>query len=308
MNRIAIIGGSGFVGHNLTELLINKGYSVTVLDKIKPKLDVEFRNTDIKDKKILINNLKNIDTVIHLAALVGVDSCRLNEDEVIEINFEGTKNVVEACKENKITKLLFSSSSEVYGDGITCPFEEKDVKLPKSAYGKAKLKSEEYLRKEATETFTVRVVRYFNVYGPSQRTDFVINKFLDRAYNQLEISIYGDGLQTRCFSYITDIVNGTHLALMHEGNFYEDFNIGNDSPVTINKLAEKIINTLGSKSEIRHIPFGKNGVREESIEIYRRIPSISKAQSFLGYYPEVSLEQGLMKVIGERFGNKISVS
>lgn len=308
MNKVAIVGGSGFVGINLTKFLVKKGYLVRVLDKIKPNLDVDYRYTDIKDKESLINNLNGVDTVIHLAAMVGVDSCRLNEDEVIEINFEGTKNVVEACKKNNIRRLLFSSSSEVYGDGIKFPFEESDIKLPKSTYGKAKLKSEEYLLNEATENFIVRIVRYFNVYGPSQRTDFVINKFLDNANEGVEIPIYGDGSQIRCFSYVTDIVNGTFLALKHEGNSYEDFNIGNDSPVTINQLAEKIIEILGSSSEIKHIPFGVEGVRDNNIEIYRRMPSILKAQSILGYYPQVSLEEGLMKVIGDRFGKKVPVS
>lgn len=308
MNRVAIIGGSGFIGHNLTGFLTKNGYHVTILDRNEPKMDVDYRIIDIMDKDNLITNLQNVDSVIHLAAMVGVDSCRLNVDEVMNINFTGTRNVVEACKKNKIKKLLFSSSSEVYGDGVKCPFEETDIKLPKSTYGKAKLNSEEYLRSEAKDDFIVRVVRYFNVYGPSQRTDFVINRLLDKAYQGKELSIYGDGSQTRCFTYITDILMGTYLAFIHEGNFYEDFNIGNDFPVTINELAEKIVDVLGSKSEVKYIPYGSEGVRDKNMEIYRRIPSINKAKSLLGYEPKVSLEQGLRKVIGERFGNKISIS
>ncbi|EAO52536.1 UDP-glucose 4-epimerase [Bacillus thuringiensis serovar israelensis ATCC 35646] len=144
--KIGVIGGSGFIGKHVTKELLARGYEVVIFDKFKPSIDVPFKEIDILDIATLRENLIDVDGVIHLAALVGVDNCRLNEEDVVRVNFEGTKNIVQVCNENGIEKLLFSSSSEVYGDGVSVPFKENDIKIPKSAYGKAKLMSEDYLK------------------------------------------------------------------------------------------------------------------------------------------------------------------
>ncbi|MED3301705.1 NAD-dependent epimerase/dehydratase family protein, partial [Bacillus thuringiensis] len=244
----------------------------------------------------------------HLAALVGVDNCRLNEEDVVRVNFEGTKNIVQVCTENGIEKLLFSSSSEVYGDGVSVPFKENDIKIPKSAYGKAKLMSEDYLKEYVSNSLKIRVVRYFNVYGSQQNDNFVISKFLKQAHSGKDITIYGDGQQIRCFSYISDIVNGTILAFEYEGENFADFNIGNNKPISMEELAIKINELMGNKSKIKFLDLGEEGVRNSSIEIFRRIPSIEKAKLFLNYQPIISLDKGLEIIIGEKYGNTVSIS
>ncbi|MEK4575894.1 MULTISPECIES: NAD-dependent epimerase/dehydratase family protein [Bacillus] len=306
--KIGVIGGGGFIGKHVTKELIARGYEVIIFDKFKPSIDVPFEEIDILDIATLREKLINVDGVIHLAALVGVDNCRSNEEDVVRVNFEGTKNIVEVCIENGIDKLLFSSSSEVYGDGVSVPFKENDVKIPKSAYGKAKLMSEDFLKEYANDSFKVRVVRYFNVYGSQQNDNFVISKFLKQTHNGENITIYGDGQQIRCFSYISDIVNGTILAFEYEGENFADFNIGNNKPISMEELAGKINELMGNKSEIEFLNLGDEGVRDSNIEIFRRIPSIEKAQLLLNYQPVISLNRGLEKIIEEKYGNTVSIS
>lgn len=306
--KIGVIGGSGFIGKHVTKELLARGYEVVIFDKFKPSIDVPFKEIDILDIATLRENLINVDGVIHLAALVGVDNCRLNEEDVVRVNFEGTKNIVQICNENGIEKLLFSSSSEVYGDGVSVPFKENDIKIPKSAYGKAKLMSEDYLKEYASDSLKVRVVRYFNVYGSQQNDNFVISKFLKQAHSGEDITIYGDGQQIRCFSYISDIVNGTILAFEYEGEKFADFNVGNNNPISMEELAIKINELMGNKSKIKFLDLGEEGVRNSSIEIFRRIPSIEKAKLFLNYQPIISLDKGLEIIIGEKYGNTVSIS
>ncbi|MBK5431607.1 NAD(P)-dependent oxidoreductase [Bacillus sp. TH25] len=306
--KIGVIGGGGFIGKHVTKELIARGYEVIIFDKFKPSIDVPFEEIDILDIATLREKLINVDGVIHLAALVGVDNCRSNEEDVVRVNFEGTKNIVEVCIENGIGKLLFSSSSEVYGDGVSVPFKENDVKIPKSAYGKAKLMSEYFLKEYANNSFKVRVVRYFNVYGSQQNDNFVISKFLKQTHNGENITIYGDGQQIRCFSYISDIVNGTILAFEYEGENFADFNIGNNKPISMGELAVKINELMGNKSEIEFLNLGDEGVRDSNIEIFRRIPSIKKAQLLLNYQPVISLNKGLEIIIEEKYGNTVSIS
>ncbi|EJV76047.1 MULTISPECIES: NAD-dependent epimerase/dehydratase family protein [Bacillus cereus group] len=306
--KIGVIGGGGFIGKHVTKELIARGYEVIIFDKFKPSIDVPFEEIDILDIATLREKLINVDGVIHLAALVGVDNCRSNEEDVVRVNFEGTKNIVEVCIENGIGKLLFSSSSEVYGDGVSVPFKENDVKIPKSAYGKAKLMSEDFLKEYANNSFKVRVVRYFNVYGSQQNENFVISKFLKQAHNGENMTIYGDGQQIRCFSYISDIVNGTILAFEYERENFADFNIGNNKPISMEELAGKINELMGNKSKIEFLNLGDEGVRDSNIEIFRRIPSIEKAQLLLNYQPVISLNRGLEKIIEEKYGNTVSIS
>ncbi|MBT2572732.1 NAD-dependent epimerase/dehydratase family protein [Bacillus sp. ISL-51] len=309
MKHIAIIGGAGFIGSELAALLQSKGYQTIIADQKKPDFDTAYRHTNILDRQSLRESLRGADAVVHLAAMVGVDSCRSNEEDVIRVNFEGTKNVTEICRELGIDTLLFSSSSEVFGDSPDFPYTETSRKLPKSAYGKAKLQSEEYLRDQASDGLDVRVVRYFNVYGPRQREDFVINKFFSLAENGCELPLYGDGGQIRCFSYISDIVTGTYLALIHKGDVFEDFNIGNDQPITIKELAEKVNQISGrNKENYMFKKLGEDGVRGKDIEIFKRAPSIEKAKRLLGYAPKVGLDEGLRIIKDERQKHKLPLS
>lgn len=149
---------------------------------------------------------------------------------------------------------------------MSVPFKENDIKIPKSAYGKAKLMSEDYLKEYASNSLKIRVVRYFNVYGSQQNDNFVISKFLKQAHSGEDITIYGDGQQIRCFSYISDIVNGTIIAFEYEGENFADFNIGNNKPISMEELAIKINELMGNKSKIKFLDLGEEGVRNLALK------------------------------------------
>ena len=294
MKSVAIIGGAGFIGKYLSEELIDKGYQVKIIDVQKPLLDVPFEKVDIlNDINGLTSSLKDVEGVIHLAAIVGVDKCLENESQVLQVNLQGTINIIKACELNGIKRLLFSSSSEVYGDGIKVPFAENDEKVPKSVYGKSKLLAEETLRLKADSNFIIRVVRFFNVYGTGQSTHFVIPKFVNKFIKGEDIPIYGDGSQVRCFTHVKDAVRGTLLAFEYEGDVYEDFNIGNSRPITIMELVEILKKKIPTASSIIHENLGQNGIRPSHIEIYKRIPDTIKAERLLGFKAAISIEEGI---------------
>lgn len=297
MKNIAVIGGAGFIGSHLCKELIHRNYKVRVIDQNKPKIDnIPFIQANIKDIDALRKALKGVDGVFHLAALVGVDSCLNDDNEVIQTNLKGTENVLDVCMELGVKKILFTSSSEVYGDGVKVPFSEDDDKVPKSTYGKAKLEAEKLL-KQVSNNIDVRIVRYFNIYGIGQREDFVISRFCRNVLQGKAIQIYGDGSQVRCFTNVKDAVRGTVLAYEYPDSPYEVFNIANSRPITIKELAYLIYNLTKNEPKIQYIDFNETGVRPKSVEVFQRIPDVTKAKKLLHFEASISLEKGLKELI-----------
>ena len=273
--KIVITGGSGFIGSNIAKLLKNQ-HEVTIFDLKKENSDVDFIQGNIKDSKCVIDSLKNFDVVIHLAATLGVINTEENPVLTLDTNTGGTKNVLEACRINNIKKIIFSSSSEVYGEPIKIPMEETDNPIPITTYG---------------------IFRLFNVYGDDQATDWVLPEFVSKALTNQNIVIHGDGTQIRAFCYVTDVAEAFSKTL-EKGNG-ETINIGNDSePISIKELAFKIVKVSKSKSNIEFISFEES--KRNRMEILKRIPSIQKAKKILGYEPKISLEEGIKKVIEKR--------
>lgn len=296
--KIVITGGAGFIGHNVANVL-NKNHDVTVFDSKQPvSKDLKFVKGNINDFKTIKNSLKNYDVLIHLAASLGVINTEENPVSTLDTNIIGTKNVLEACRLNNIKKIIFSSSSETYGEPIKTPIEEIDPPIPITMYGISKLAAEEYI-KAYSKTFGLRftIFRLFNVYGDQQATAWVVPEFVSRAIQNKDIIIHGDGTQIRAFSHVTDVARAFSLAL-NKGNG-EIINIGNNKePISIKDLAHKIVHLANSKSSIKFIPF-KESKRNRN-EIMVRIPSIQKAKKLLGYQPTVTLDEGLERVIMTR--------
>lgn len=301
--KIIITGGSGFIGSNIANNL-KKKYDVTIFDIVEPKdNDLKFVKGSINDPDIVNDAIKNHDVVIHLAASLGVINTEENPVSTLDTNIIGTRNVLESCKINKIKKIIFSSSSEIYGEPIKTPIEEKDRPIPITMYGVSKLASEEYIKSYSKIFgFNYTVFRLFNVYGDQQQTAWVVPEFVSRAINDEDIIIHGDGTQIRAFCHISDVVKAFEFGLKN-GNS-EIINIGNNSdPISIKDLASKIIRIANSKSKIKFIPF-KQSKRNRN-EIIVRIPSTDKAKKILGFKANVSLDTGLKNIIKYRI-NQLS--
>jgi len=294
--KILITGGSGFIGTHVSEIL-NKNHSVKIFDSRKPSSSsLGFINGDITDLQSVITKVGDCDVVIHLAAVVGVERTETDPIKTLDVNIGGTKNVLEACRANDIKKIIFSSSSEVYGEPLKVPTEETDATIPITVYGVSKLAAEEYVKSYA-KNYGIKysILRFFSVYGPGQSINFVIPRFVSLAIEHQPITIHGDGSQIRTFCHVKDIANAIALAL--EGGDNEIFNIGNDNePISIKELAQKVVNTVDSESNLVFLPFEESN-RNRIKEIMHRIPNIEKAKELLGYEPVVSLEEGINTII-----------
>ncbi|HOO55928.1 MAG TPA: GDP-mannose 4,6-dehydratase [bacterium] len=315
MARILITGGSGVIGSHLVDALLKKGNKVTVIDNLSTgrisniehnfgNENFHFLNNTIMNEDLMEELVRNCDLIYHLAASVGVKYIVDDPLSGILTNVKGTEIVLDlAFKYWK--RVVFASTSEIYGRSAKVPFKENNERLlgptnvARWSYSTAKAVDEHLCFAYHDRGLPVSIVRYFNAYGP--RIDesgygSVVAKFISSALKNEPLPVYGDGNQTRCFTYIEDTVRGTMLAGEMKESIGQAFNIGNNRESTILSIAETIIEMTGSKSEIEMIPYREaygNGY-EDTI---RRVPDISKAESTLGFTPAVPLEEGLTKTI-----------
>ena len=294
--KILITGGSGFIGSHLTRFL-KKDHDITIYDVKKPiEEDVQFILGDVANEQKILETFQDFDTIIHLAAAVGVENTETNPVLTLNTNILGTKNILEACKKNNVKKVILASSSEVYGEPKKVPIDETQTPIPITTYGISKLASEEYLKSYAKACdFKYSILRFFNVVGPKQSSRFVLPEFVNNALNNKPLVIHGNGLQIRAFCHIADICQGIEKSISKGDN--EIFNIGNDlEPITIEDLAKKVISVLNSQSTIKYISFEKSGRNREQ-EIMTRIPSIQKAKKILSYEPKNNLKQIIISIV-----------
>jgi len=290
--KITITGGSGFIGTYLSESLKNH-HDIKILD-VNPPItkDIEFQKCDLSNGDHIFEYIKGSQIVIHLAAAVGVKITEEEPIRTLDLNILGTRKILDACKKNKVEKIIFSSSSEVYGEPHNIPITEEEPVMPITNYGVSKIAGEEYVKAYSKKNnFKYSILRFFNAYGSKQSKSFVIPEFVNNAISNKPIIIHGSGKQIRAFCHINDIVKGINLSIEKGNN--DLFNIGNNSePITIFDLAKKIISWTESKSEIKFIPF-EDSNRQRSHEIINRIPDVSKAKKILGFEPSISLNEGI---------------
>ncbi len=291
-----VTGGSGFIGLPLVRHLLEQGHEVKILDLRKPEIDnksIEFINKSVMDE--LEEDIKGCDIVYHFAALLGVDNSDNKPLETMKINLEGSVNVFRSAVEAGVKRIIYSSSSEVYGEPRELPIRENSVKGPISTYGVSKLAAEIYAKAYNHEfNADIKIVRFFNVYGPRQSPNFVVPIFLNNALNNKPLRVFGEGIQNRCFTYVEDIAEGA-LKVAEKGKTGEAYNIGNDQPTTILELAQIIKEVTGSKSEIIKSGFGKE-TRLKEREIEYRVPDISKIKA-LGWKPTTLVREGIKKIL-----------
>lgn len=298
--RILITGAAGNIGSALTSALCQKqDYFIIAVDNLStgslsklPSLSTNryrFIKTDVNDfneiSAIFLNN--GFDYVFHFAAIVGVQRTLSNPLLVLN-DIEGIKNVLSLSKNCGVKRVFFSSSSEVYGEPVSLPQNEETTPLnSRLPYAIVKNIGESYLKSYFTEHgLPYTIFRLFNTYGPNQSADFVIPRFLELAIKNENITIYGDGFQTRTFCYIDDNIE-TMITIFEGNHFINDVvNIGSDREISILDLAKLIIKLSGSSSSIVHLPALKEG------DMPRRSPDITKMRSVLNR-EHITLEEGI---------------
>jgi UDP-glucose 4-epimerase len=313
--RVLITGGAGFIGSHLAEALLERGDEVSVLDNLSTgSIDniahlkgyprFSYTIDSIENEPLLAERIDRADVIVHLAAAVGVKLIVEQPVHTIETNVHGTEIVLKLANRKK-KLVVIASTSEVYGKSAAVPFsEDADVVLGPSskhrwAYACSKL-IDEFLAlaywKE--RKLPVIIVRLFNTVGPRQtgRYGMVIPSFVRQALAGEPITVFGDGSQSRSFTYVGDVVRGL-IALINEPNAVgQVFNIGNGQEITIQALAEKVKAMTGSRSEIVRIPYDQ--AYESGFEdMPRRVPDIRKVSALVGYRPTVELDETLERII-----------
>jgi UDP-glucose 4-epimerase len=304
MTNILVTGGAGFIASCLAEKLAeDKNNFITIVDNLitgsLKKIPTSVHN-NIRFIKSDVNILEDIagvfytgkfDYVFHYAALVGVK--RTLENPVMVLNdITGIRNILTLSKNTSVKRVYFSSSSEVYGEPVEFPQNEQTTPLnSRLPYAIVKNVGEAYLKSFYQEYgLEYTIFRFFNTYGPKQSKDFVISKFISHALKNEDITVYGDGSQTRTFCYIDDNVEACIKAFKDNKHINDVVNIGGSDEVPIIELAKKIISLTGSSSKIIHLPALKEG------DMTRRQPDNSKMKNLLGR-ELLSLEDGLKKII-----------
>src|SRR3989338_6107405 len=246
--KVLITGGAGFIGHTMAKYFASKCLEVKTFDLFQPPKTVgEHIVGTIIFPDELYKAMKGCDYVVHLAAVLGVARTENQRLKCLNVNTLGTINVLDAAVKAGIKKIVLSSSSEVYGEPAKTPISEDDKTFPKSVYAVSKLAGEEYVKAyHQTHGLDFSIVRFFNVYGPGQVSEFVMPNFIKAALAGKPIPINGDGSQIRSFCYVDDAAHGVLLALESKKANGEVFNIGNDAAaVSLIDLAHKVLTLAG---------------------------------------------------------------
>jgi UDP-glucose 4-epimerase len=304
--RVLVTGGAGFIGSHLVDRLMEKGCEVLVLDNFDDFYSGKERNIakhigndkfhlirgDILDYELLLHAARGVDVVFHEAAQAGIRYCNLNPVKAHRVNVEGTLNVLLACREQKVGRMVYASSSSIFGKMSVVPIDEKCPTNPNSPYGATKLAGERYCL-SFHEVYGIDVVclRYFSVYGPRGRPDQVVYSMAYRMMTGGRPVIYGSGQQRRDFTYISDVVEATLLAAEADGVGGEVFNIGFGRDFSINELLKILFDNM----KIDRVEPEYQGSYRGDFE--RTLADNSKAQRILGWKPRVSLDEGVRKFV-----------
>jgi len=301
--KILVTGGAGFIGSHLTESLLSKGHDVVIYDSFSrdalkyaslPKQPQKIVG-DVLDGEKLAQAATGCDAIIHLAAIAGVSSVVSSPVKVMDVNYLGTRNALLAAK--NVSRFIFFSTSEVYGqyaDNVSenSPTVQGPVTESRWSYAVSKIAGEHLCHAFFHEKATPIVcVRPFNIYGERQVGEGGVQKMACKALQGNDVVVNGDGSQTRAWCHVSDLVAGVNACLEKKNAVGKSFNIGNpQAAVSVKELAQKIISLSGSESKIvfRKIDYP---------EVYKRVPDIAFARGELGFFPKVSLEEGLEKTI-----------
>jgi len=309
--NVLVTGGAGFIGSHITERLLETGHDVVVIDPLDPYYDIRIKEHNLQlcrkaggerfthvDGSITDEQLvrqvftdHEIEFVYHQAAQAGVRTSVENPKKPHEINTTGLLNVLLAADDHDVRRVVNASSSSVYGKPDYLPYDEDHPNYPQSPYGVTKLTAEHY-GKVWTNVYDLPVVnlRYFTVYGPRMRPNMAISNFVSRCFEGEPPIIFGDGEQTRDFTYIDDVVKANLTLLDTDAADGEDLNVGSTGNITINELAEHVITETGADVEPRHEEAREADARHTHADV-------SKAADLLGYEPTTGIREGVSEFI-----------
>jgi len=305
--KYLITGGAGFIGSHLVEKLVSSEHEVTVLDNltsgstqnlIEVKNQIRLIEGSILDRALIDNLVPKNDFIVHLAATLGVLNIVTKPLESLETNLIGAEVVLQAA--NKFNKpILLASTSEIYGKNNKVPLNEEDDRILghplklRWSYSEAKAIDESlgyffYLKNK----LPIRIVRLFNTVGPRQIGDYgmVIPRFVNAALKNDPLEVYGSGDQIRCFCHVSDVINALIKVIDSDKTAGQVFNIGNNQPISIMNLAKQVIQITGSNSKINKLSY-EQAYPSGYEDMNTRVPDISKIEQFLGWRPEISLDQ-----------------
>jgi len=299
--KVLVTGGRGFIGARLVKRLVADGADVRVLDDgsrsdAELPIEVDTLNADVRDAEAVRASCRGVDAVAHLAAVQGTGNFYEIPDLVLDVNLRGVLNVAQACAAEDVRRLVFSSSSEVYGVPTQFPTPESsplvvsDPTNPRWSYAASKIAGELVVVHTARRHgFEYVILRYHNVYGPAMGWDHVIPQFISRLIHEQEFTVQGDGSQRRAFCYVDDAVGPTLAALTAAEAANGIFNVGNPAEeYSISDLVAALERVSGRTIRPRHVPFERGGTD-------RRLPDVSRAERVLGLRPSVTLEEGLRR-------------
>ena len=310
MKHYVITGGAGFIGSNLVKALLiqNTGIKITCIDNFDPFYSIVIKQNNIKEfnnnggfrllnldiAETSVATLCNlvtepVDAIIHLAAKAGVRPSILNPVAYQHTNILGTQLMLDFAKQKDIKQFVFASSSSVYGVNNYFPWKEDEQLLPISPYAMTKLAGE-MLGHVYSHLYGIRFIalRFFTVFGPGQRPDLAIHKFVKALHMGQPISMYGDGSTSRDYTYIDDIVNGVISSIDYNKSQFEILNLVNNYSISLKELINTIEEVTGKKATIEQLP-------EQSGDVSKTFADISKAKELLHYNPQTKLEDGINK-------------
>ena len=310
--RVLVTGGAGFIGGHLAQGFAGDGHDVFVLDSLEPFYDVgikeyaieagqraadesagsyEFVEGSVTDASLVGDLVESVDFVYHQAAQAGVRASVDDPEKVTRINVEGTFTVLEAAREADVERVINASSSSVYGKPEYLPYDEAHPTTPVSPYGASKLAAEHYVRvyEEVYGLPTVSL-RYFTVYGPRMRPNMAFTNFVSRCLHGESPVVFGDGEQTRDFTYVDDVLDANRQLLETDAADGEVLNIGSTDRITIDELARVIRDEIDPSIDIEYDDAREGDARHTHSDV-------SKAQELIGYEPDVSIRDGAKRFV-----------
>ena len=304
MRSFLVTGGAGFIGSHIAEALVKRGDKVRVLDNLSTghlknlkhlEGRIDFHKGDLVDAATVAAAVKGVDCVFHDAALASVPRSVEAPLDTNAACVTGTVNLLDAARKAGVRRVVYAGSSSAYGDQPTSSKREIDLPMPISPYGAAKLAAEFYCQAfTATYGFETVTIRYFNVFGPRQdpnsQYSAVIPLFITAMLAGRPPTIYGDGLQSRDFTYVANVVHGNLLAADAEGAAGRTFNVANGRSTNLLELIEQLNKLLGTRVKPAFAPARTGDVRES-------LADITQARQWLQYEPQVGFEEGLQRSI-----------